>query len=232
MAALDRAVALAEGDDRAVGVREQLDLDVARTLDVALAEDGAVAERGLRLAAGRLERLLELLRRAHDPHAAAAAARGRLDEQREAELVGLAGLDDGDAGLAREPLRRELVAARAQRLDGRADPDEAGRLDRGGEVGALREEPVAGMDRVGARLLRRAHVLLRLQVRGDLDRRVRLARVQGAAVVGRGDGDRRDPELAAAAEDPAGDLAAVGYEESADRHRPASVSAQTAARAR
>ena len=64
MAALDRALALAERDDVAVRVGEQLDLDVARPLDVALAEDAVVAERGLRLAPRRLERLVELGRRA------------------------------------------------------------------------------------------------------------------------------------------------------------------------
>ena len=72
-------------------VGEQLDLDVARPLDVALAEDAVVAERGLRLAPRRLDRVLELVRLADDPHPAAAASGRRLDEQREAELVRLAG---------------------------------------------------------------------------------------------------------------------------------------------
>ena len=43
--------------------------------------------------------------------------------------------------------------------------------------------------------------------------------MQRAAVVGRGDRDRRDPELAAGAEDPHGDLAAVRHQELPDRHR-------------
>ena len=51
MAPLDRALALAERDDLALPVGQQLDLDVPRPLDVALAEDGVVAERGFRLAA-------------------------------------------------------------------------------------------------------------------------------------------------------------------------------------
>ena len=53
VAPLHRALALAEREHGAVGVGEQLDLDVARSLDVSLAEDGAVAERGLGLAARR-----------------------------------------------------------------------------------------------------------------------------------------------------------------------------------
>ena len=194
MTPLDRALALAERNDVSVRVAEQLDLDVARALDVALGEDAVIAERGLRLAPRRLERVFELLARAHDAHAAPAAAGRRLQEQREPELVRLAALDDRHARLARDPLRLELVAAGAQRLRRRADPDELRGADRLGEVRVLGEEAVAGMDRVGAGLLRRAHVLLRVQVARDLDRLVRSARVQRLAVVGRDHGDGRDAE--------------------------------------
>jgi hypothetical protein len=41
MAALDRALALAEVNDAALGVAEDLDLDVARMLEVFLDVDGA-----------------------------------------------------------------------------------------------------------------------------------------------------------------------------------------------
>ena len=121
VAALDRAVALAERRDVAVLVGEELDLDVARPLEVALAEDRVVAERGRRLAPRGRERLVELLRRAHDAHPAPAAARGRLDEQREADLLRRPARQDGDAGRARRLLRGELVAARP------AAPPAAGR---------------------------------------------------------------------------------------------------------
>ena len=211
--ALDRAVALAEGDDLAVLVREQLDLDVTRPLDVALVVDGVVAEGGLRLAAGRLGRLLELGRLADDAHPAAASAGGRLDDEREADLVRLAGREHRYAGLLRDPLRLELVAALAQRVRRRPDEDEPGGLDRLGEVGVLGEEAVPRMDRVRADALGGADVLLREEVALDLDRLVRESRVEGAAVVGRGDGDGRDPRVGAGAEDPRRDLAAVRYEE-------------------
>ena len=61
VAALDRAVALAEGDDVAVAVGEDLDLDVARVGQVALEVDGRVAEELLALAGRALERRLELV---------------------------------------------------------------------------------------------------------------------------------------------------------------------------
>ena len=62
VAALDRALALAEVDDRAVMIAEDLELDVARVLDVLLDVDVADAERRFRLALRGLERLAQLLR--------------------------------------------------------------------------------------------------------------------------------------------------------------------------
>ncbi len=51
VAALQRAVALAEMDGAALAVAEHLDLDVARALEVFLEIDRLVAERGLRFGA-------------------------------------------------------------------------------------------------------------------------------------------------------------------------------------
>src|SRR6185437_15494014 len=117
-----------------------------------------------------------------------------------------------------DSLRRELVAARAQCRRRRPDPGQSRRLDGLCEVAVLGEEAVAWMDRVGARLLRGPDVLLRVEVARDLDGFAGLARVQRALVVGRDDGDGRDPLGVAGAEDPDGDLAAVGYEELSDLH--------------
>ena len=142
-----------------------------------------------------------------------------MTSEREADLRRLAGGHDGHARLRGDPLRRELVAALPKRLGGRADPGQAGRLDRGGEVGVLGEEAVAGMDRVGAGLLRRADVLRGEEVALDLDRFVCGAGVQRAAVVRRGNRDGGDSELAAGAEDAHGDLAAVCHQELLDLHR-------------
>ena len=87
VAALQRALALAEVDDRAVRVGEHLHLDVPRALEVALDEHAVVAERGLRLAPRGVERVGSSSRvGAHDAHALAAAARDRLDDDREAVL--------------------------------------------------------------------------------------------------------------------------------------------------
>ena len=87
VAALDRAVALAEVDRVAVRVGEHLHLDVPRILQVALDVDAAVREVLLALALRRLERPLRLGRLADELHALAAAARGRLDDERVADLL-------------------------------------------------------------------------------------------------------------------------------------------------
>jgi hypothetical protein len=223
VAALHRALSLAEGYHGAVGVGEQLDLDVAGPLEVTLEEKPAVAERRPRLPSGGFDRIVELGRAPHSAHAAPAAARRRLDEEREADRRRLASRDDGHAGLARDPLRLELVAACAKSRRGRADPDEAGVEDRGGELRALRKEAVPWMHRVGTRLARRADDLAGVEVRGDGDRLVRGPRVQRAGVVRRRDGNRLDAEPSRRPEDAERDLAAVRYEELRDRHNPARV---------
>ena len=63
MAPLNRAVALAEMDDGAVGVGEDLHLDVPRIVEVALDVDRRVGEVRLPLPASRLVRPLDLVRR-------------------------------------------------------------------------------------------------------------------------------------------------------------------------
>ena len=68
MPPLDRAVALAEVNDVAVGVGEDLDLDVPRILEVALDVDGRVGEVRLALAPGALEGTLDLVGGASDAH--------------------------------------------------------------------------------------------------------------------------------------------------------------------
>jgi hypothetical protein len=163
VAPLDRAVALAEVDDVAVAVAEHLDLDVAAVHDGALEDQLAAAERGLGLGAGRGDRGLQLGRRLTrrmprpPPPAAALMSRGNPTWWASADqaLVGLVGAvlkarDAGDAGGDHGALGGGLVAHRGDRGGARADEHEAG-VDAGlRELGVLRQEAVAGVDRVGA----------------------------------------------------------------------------------
>ena len=125
--------------------------------------DGRVGEVRLALALRRRERTLGLVGGLDHLQALAAAARRRLHRERPAVLVAepheLLGSrhrirrprDDRNAGAGHEPPRLDLRAHRLDRLGRRADPDDPRLLARAGEGGVLREEPVAGMDRLGAR---------------------------------------------------------------------------------
>ena len=166
-------------------------------------------------------------------HAATAAERS-LDGHRDAVLLGegddLVGVGhrvlgaSGHRGLG--PLgdvaRGDLVAEIADRLRGRADPDQSGVDDRLREVGVLREEAVAGVDRIGTRLLRGVENLVEDQVR--LGRRLA---AEGERLVGEldehgirvglgVDGDAGDAGVAGGADDADGDLTAVGDEDLGD----------------
>src|SRR5437868_5934549 len=82
MAALGRAVTLAERDDRAVRVGEELDLDVAWSLDGALEDQPLVAERAARGAARARERIAEARFSSDLLHPDPAAARRGLQHHR------------------------------------------------------------------------------------------------------------------------------------------------------
>jgi hypothetical protein len=163
VAPLRGAVALADRDDRAGGVAQQLDLDMAGRPDLALQEDRPVTERRRRLGRTGGQCRGQLRRRRHPTHPPSAAAGGRLDEQREADPLGLGddGVDrvrpvdrhrlerSGDALHADRPCdlaRPDLVTKRLDDGRGWSDEDEAGVLDRSREGCPFREEAVARVD--------------------------------------------------------------------------------------
>src|SRR2546423_1041867 len=88
MTPLDRALALVQVDDAALRVAEDLDLDVARRLEIALDVDLGAAEGALRAPGGGRERAGELAGARHLRHTDAAAAGGRLEDHRIADLAG------------------------------------------------------------------------------------------------------------------------------------------------
>ena len=131
----------------------------------ALDEHRAVAEGGRPPPAGPLRRLVEQLGRALDhPHPPAAAAKGRLDQQRATDRArpatdGVARRAGGDgrprAGPARRPSAISSLAAILEPIDSMtsargADEDQPGAAQAPGEARVLGEEAVAGVDGVGA----------------------------------------------------------------------------------
>ncbi len=123
---------------------------------------------------------------------------------------------DRHAGLPHQLARACLRAHRLDRRCRRPDEHGAAVLERLGEGRVLGQEAVAGVDRLGARALDRLDQLLDVEVAlggrpgaeqvglvGALD-------VERVAVELGVDGDGRDPELLAGADDSDRDLAAVG----------------------
>jgi hypothetical protein len=209
---------------------------MARPLDVTLHEKRAVAERGLGLARRRRERGRQLVRATDPHHAASAAARRRLQQHREAHPLGrgervgcgvgaVRARPDRDAQRARQRPRLDLVAAAADHLRGRPDERQPGQHAGLRQLGALRQEPVAGVYGVAAGRDRRPDDRSDVQVAARSGRRADpddpVGPPCGQAVdVGVGDGGHTlDALVEARAGDAHRDLAAVGDEHAAQRGR-------------
>ena len=238
MAPLDAAVALAEVDAVALAVGEHLDLDVPRRADVLLDVHGAVAERRLGLGLSLTHRGRQLGGLLDDADALAAAAGGRLDHHRQADVGGRRprprrrlSMMPSEPGVTGTPAAVIVVRAaalspmRSMRLRRWPDELDAVLAAERAELGALGEEPVAGVDGLGAGLQgrldegRHHEVALRRRRRADADGLVGEPHVQ-AVLVGLGvDGDRPHAELLAGADDADGDLAAIGDEDLAEHAR-------------
>ena len=203
-------------------VEQDLDLDVARAAQEAFEHQAIVAEGARCLSPGGGQAVGQFGRIVDDPHALSAAARGRLDEQRIADvgggrlerplILGVAVVtgDGRDAVSCGQSTRRGLVSHRRDRGCRRTDPREPGLGHAPRDVGILGNEAVARVDRIRIRSARRVQDGFRVEVRGDRLHVVDVARNQ---VVRCPDPDRQDPEVAGRSSDAARDLAAVRDEQ-------------------
>jgi hypothetical protein len=167
-----------------------------------------------------------------DPHALAATAGGRLDHHGIPDLVGdpdrvLFVLDDaemaghgGDIGFRRGLLRLDLVAHCGDGAGVGADEDDPGLIKRARKSLAFGQESVAGMHRFGAGLAAGLDDLLHHQIAFRGRRRPDQNGIVGhldveRITIGLGiNSDRLDPHAAGGLDDPAGDLAAIGDQNS------------------
>jgi hypothetical protein len=222
VAALQAALPLAQVRHGPVRVGEHLDLDVPGAVHVPLDQQPAVAESRQRRPPRRLQGPVQLPRRAHHRHPLPAAAGRGLDDDGEPRRVRPGRVDLRDyrhPGGADPCLGGDLVPHRLDGGGGRPDEDQAGRGRRPRERRVLRQEAVAGVDRVGAGGAGGGEDRLDAEVAGgggrgaDPDRLVRLGHVPGAGVGVAVDGDAGDAHAAQRGDDPDGDLAAVGDED-------------------
>ena len=165
----------------------------------------------------------ELGQFADHPHTAATAARRRLDQHGQLlsrDGVGIELVEYGHARSGHHLLGLDLGAHRGDRGYRRPDPREA-RVQHGrGEFGVLGEEPVSGVNRVGARRPGRGDQLAGIQIPVaalEPDPGVGLPNVRGGGVRIGVDGDGADAEPPAGGEHPPGDLAPVGDQNRAMR---------------
>jgi hypothetical protein len=236
VAALERAVALAQMDRLALAVAKDLELDVARVAQVLFEIDRRVAEGGLGFRAGLLHQPFEIVGAGADLHAAPAAARSGLDDHRIADFLGDLSrfLDIRDravrAGHQRQAERPcgalgfHLVAHRADVLGLGADPGDAVGFDDFGKARVFRQEAIARMDCIGlgdlGRRDDRGDVEIAVLGRGrpDADRMVGQADMHGISVGGGMDRHRLDAHFLGCAMDAQRDFAAVGDQQALDGH--------------
>ena len=230
MPALQAAFPLTEAAHLPVGVREHLYLDVARARQETLHQQGGVPEGGDCLPAGGGDGGAQVAGLVHPAHAFAPTARGRLQQDREADVQGrglqfdvvearfVAAGNHRHAGGRHGPLGVDLVAHQLDGLGGRADEGDPGGGTAAGEGRVLGQEAVARVDGVGIGDLGRGHDPVDVQVgRGatDGERGLGLADV-ARATVGLGEhGHAADAHGLEGPDDAHGDFAPVG-----DQDRP------------
>src|SRR5580700_10825528 len=228
MAALQRTFALAEMNHVAVFIAENLKLDVARMLDELFHVHIGTAEGLLGFGARGLKHGDEFAAMAHDAHAAASAAFGRLDHYRVADFggdllgaffvghhAGAAG-DYGEASFLHGFPGFIFFAHQANSVGRRSDESDVGGFAHFGKVGVLGKETVAGVNRVhirdfsGADDLRDVQIAFAAARRPDADGFIGEANVQGIAVGFGVDCDGLDAQFPAGGKDAQGDFAAIG----------------------
>jgi hypothetical protein len=221
----------------AMGISQDLKLDVPRALDVLFDVDGAIPKSFLRLATCNVVFLGKGYIVVGNAHAAPAAASNRLNDNRitnfsrDLHRFGL-GLNwpvgsrnDRNAGLLHGVLSNRLIT---HHLDGSrlgANELDITRLALLGKLGVFRKKTVAWMDRIYVGDLGRAdnpigpEVAFGALVSTDADRLIRELDVQRLNVCLGVNRQRLDAHLAASSHDAKSDFAAVGDEDFLDHGR-------------
>ncbi len=162
VAALDRTITLVQVQAVTVLIGKDLNLHVARFEDVFLNQHPRVAKGRLRLTLSRLQRFGHIRFTLDHLHAFAAPAGGGLEQHRVANLFcsdaegfhvlrfAVIARHERHAGFFHQRLGGRFAAHGINGRGGRAEEDQASILDGASEARVLREEAVAGMDRLCA----------------------------------------------------------------------------------
>ena len=236
VAPLDGTVAIEQRQYGAVPIRQDLHLDVARMRKITLQQQAAVTERGARQTLRGFHRAGHLCRGFHHLHALAAAARARLDDQREADPHRLGAQPPDGLVLAVIPGRPRHAGIRHGRLCGalrphgpdrrwrRSDERQAG-VDAGlRESGIFGQKSITRVHAVGARAARHRDDPRRVQIAVGGRRRPKPIALVGHAYMPRAavrvgkHRDRGDAHALRGAHDAAGDFPPIGDQQPSHGH--------------
>ncbi len=209
-------------------VRENLRLDMARSIKKALKKTFATTEGGFRLAHGGMIELCHILHLPGHLQSPPAAAMRCLDRNRQTvrlckgdHLLGcfnraIAAGDQRSADRKRDPPRLDLVAERFDHVRIRTDPCEACLLYGAGEFRPFGQEPIAGMHGIRTGPAGNLDELLDVEIglcRTTAAQPISLIREpdeQRIQIRVGIDRDGLEPVVAAGADDAHGDFAAIG----------------------
>lgn len=227
VASLHGAIALTEMHDISELITENLQLNVARSLDKLLDKYIFVLERLERLALASVEGLVELVGGEDGPHALAATARHGLDHHGVSDPLGLTKQkvlvlisamvsgSDGHLGVDHDVLGFALGAHGPNRIRGRTDEDDSSVLAHLAEIKIFREKAVSRMHGLGPGALRGLDNLLSAQVglsgsaRSNVHGLVRELDMESISIGVRVAGNSLDAQSLSRADDSARDLSSV-----------------------
>ncbi len=238
MAPLDRALPLPKGDDGAMMIGDDLNLNVAHRFQELLQIESAVTKGGYGLSAGHLQGARQLLCPVDGANTLAAPASRRLDEEWVADASGGGGRsagssellgagNHGDPRFLHQAASLDLVPHQAHGLRRRAHKGYPVLPASLGEVRILGEEAVSRVDGVDTGLLGHLQDLRAVEVAAGLGRRgadevglVGKAHMAGVAIHIGVDRHPDDTHLHAGAQHPQGDLASISHQQLLEHLNP------------
>ena len=203
-------------------VGHDLHFDVAALLDVFFDQECVVAEGARGFAPRRGNGPGKFVGGTHDPHSLAASTSRGFDDDRIRPRRHVRGVEprrDGDSDFLGDLACPVLAAHDIHDVGGRADEDEPRFTHAAGELRALGQEPVAGVDRFGPTSLGGVEDLVDVEIGlqgrrwADVQCDIGLLHMQCVAVGIGVDGDAADFGLAAGADDAARDFAPIRDED-------------------
>jgi hypothetical protein len=160
-------------------IPQNLHFDVLGVRNIFFQKDSRVPERAISFALGFIQQMGQIGRTMHYPHASAAAAKRRFDDQRESNVLGnlerlcsvlyrfLGASQSWDIVFPSQFARRHFVPHQFQNFGTWPDERNPRRRARAGELGILGEEAVPGMNEINLPLFGQRYQAWDVKVSAD-----------------------------------------------------------------